>query len=242
MRRLAVGLTLAALAALAAAAIAQAPSIARFSAAAPGAAPPAGWTALVFPRIPRHTRYAIVDDAGTPVVAARAEGSASGWVTRLDVPTAAAPMLRWRWKAERLPEGADTRQKAGDDAAARVYVLFRQSPEKLTLVQRAIDEATRLVYGEVPPYASLMYVWDERAPAGASFVNPYTDRVRTIVVESGRARLDRWIAYERDLAADFRAAFGEEAPAIAGVAIMTDTDNTGSVAAARYGDVTLSPR
>ena len=151
-------------------------------------------------------------------------------------------MLRWRWKAERLPDGGDTRTKAGDDAAARVYVTFRYSPERLPWPQRLLYEATRRIYGEAPPHASLMYVWDTRAPVGTSVPNPYTDRVRTIVLDSGAAHLGRWRVHERDLLADYRAAFGEEPPPISGVAIMTDADNTGGSAAARYGDLTLSAK
>ena len=60
-----------------------------------------------------------------------------------------------------------------------------------------------------------------------------------IVVESGRERTGRWIDYERDVAADWRAAFGGEAPPIAGIAIMTDTDNTGETARSWYGDIAL---
>jgi hypothetical protein len=37
--------------------------------------------------------------------------------------------------------------------------------------------------------------------------------------------------------ADYRAAFGEDPPPINGVAIMTDTDNTGESATAYYGDI-----
>jgi hypothetical protein len=231
-----------ALALLALAAHAQVPSIPPFSQAAPGAAPPAGWSALVFPRIPKQTRYELVSDEGTVVVAATASGSASGWIHRLDAPVEAARMLRWRWKAERLPEGGDARTKAGDDAAARVYVTFRYSPERLPWPQRLLYEATRRIYGEAPPHASLMYVWDTRAPVGTNVPNPYTDRVRTIVLDSGAAELGRWRIHERDLLADYRAAFGEEPPPISGVAIMTDADNTGGSAAARYGDLTLSAK
>jgi head-tail adaptor len=77
---------------------------------------------------------------------------------------------------------------------------------------------------------------------GTVVPNPYTDRVRMIVVESGTARAGRWIAYERDIVADYRAAFGEDPPPIAGVAIMTDTDNTGDTVEAWYGDILLLPR
>lgn len=221
---------------------AQVPSIAAFSSAVPGGPPPAGWTELRFPRIPKHTRYDLVRDEGTVVVEARADASASGWVLRLDVPVEAARMLRWRWKAERLPDGGDARTKAGDDAAARVYVTFRHSPERLPWPQRLLDDIVRRLYGEAPPHASLMYVWDTRAPVGTSVPNPYTGRVRTIVVDSGSTQLGRWRAHERDLLADYRAAFGEEPPPISGVAIMTDADNTGGTAVARYGDVSLAPK
>jgi hypothetical protein len=183
-----------------------------------------------------------VPEAGTLVVAARADASASGWVHRTDVAATDARMLRWRWKAEELPAQADTRTKAGDDSAARIYVAFRYAPERLAWPLRLLYEFVRAIYGELPPYATLMYVWDARAPVGATFDNPYTDRVRTVVVESGTARVGHWLAYERDIVADYLAAFDGEAPPIAGVAIMTDADNTRGRAAARYGDVTLSAK
>ncbi len=217
-------------------------AIVPFSQARPGAAPPTGWAPLVFPRIANHTCYALVDDEGTTVVAAAADASASGWTFRLDVPAARARVLRWRWKGERLPAEADTRTRRGDDAVARVYVTFRRPDAQRAWTERLADEAARALYGEAPPHASLMYVWDTRAPVGTRIVNPYTDRVRNIVVESGPARLGRWLDYERDLVADYRAAFGEDAPTIVGVAIMTDADNTAGRASARYGDIALSPR
>ena len=39
---------------------------------------------------------------------------------------------------------------------------------------------------------------------------------------------------------DYKKAFGEEPPMISGVAIMTDTDNTGESAIAYYGDILFS--
>lgn len=149
-------------------------------------------------------------------------------------------MLRWRWKGERLPTAADTTRRATDDAMARIYVMFRHPPERLTRAQRATDEMMQRLHDEAPPHATLLYVWDNRAAVGTSTRNAYTDRVRNIVVESGSARLSQWLAYERDIAADYRAAFGEAPPSVTGVAVMTDADNTASSAIAYYGDITLS--
>jgi len=42
---------------------------------------------------------------------------------------------------------------------------------------------------------------------------------------------------ERNVYEDYKRAFREEPPKISGVAIMTDTDNTGESATAYYGDI-----
>jgi hypothetical protein len=67
--------------------------------------------------------------------------------------------------------------------------------------------------------------------------NPYTDRVMMFVVESGSAKLNQWVNEERNVYEDYKKAFGEEPPMISGIAIMTDTDNTGEKATAYYGDI-----
>jgi hypothetical protein len=42
---------------------------------------------------------------------------------------------------------------------------------------------------------------------------------------------------ERNVYEDYKRAFGEEPPMISGIAIMTDTDNTGESAEAYYGNI-----
>ena len=212
-----------------------------FSTHASGDPLPASWKPLAFRGV-APSSYALVRDGGESVVRADANGSASGIAFRFDGPVTASHVLRWRWKGELLPERADTRRRDGDDAIARVYVTFEIPAARLTATQRLRDATLRAIYGEAPPHATLLYVWDASAPAGLWFVNAYTDRVRNVVVESGGARLGRWLSYERDVALDYRAAFGTEPPPIRGVAIMTDGDNTKSRAAAWYGDITLPAR
>jgi hypothetical protein len=58
-----------------------------------------------------------------------------------------------------------------------------------------------------------------------------------IVVESGGSMLNQWVSEERNIYEDYKKAFGDEPPAISGVAIMTDADNTGESAIAYYGDI-----
>lgn len=59
------------------------------------------------------------------------------------------------------------------------------------------------------------------------------------VVESGPARVKRWVNMERDVYRDFKAAFGEAPPVISAIAVATDTDNTGESVTAWYGDISL---
>ncbi|MGO8989997.1 MAG: DUF3047 domain-containing protein [bacterium] len=56
-------------------------------------------------------------------------------------------------------------------------------------------------------------------------------------LESGADKLNQWVNEDRNVYEDYKKAFGEEPPMISGVAIMTDTDNTGESAIAYYGDI-----
>jgi hypothetical protein len=99
----------------------------------------------------------------------------------------------------------------------------------------------RALTGEEMPYATLMYVWCNRRSPGTVVHNPRTSRIRKLVLESGPARLAKWLDYERDIRADYERAFGEAPGALVGVAVMTDSDNTRSTARAWYGPVRHVP-
>jgi len=205
----------------------------------PGALPP-GWEPLEFPRIPRHTVYRVVDDGGTPVLLAESEASASGLVRRVQIDTASFPLLRWRWRVERVVPGGDVRRKEGDDYAARVYLIFDKPPSSLPWRQRLLYRMATTFYGPLPTRA-LSYVWATREKVGTLHPSPYTDFAYLVIAESGDARAGAWVDEEHDVRADYARAFGEEPPPLVGVAVMTDSDDTGTRARAWYGDVWLSP-
>lgn len=212
--------------------------VGRFSAEREGTALPAGWKPLTFRNIDRHTRYTLVRDSGTVVLRADAEASASGLVREQAVDLKAFPFIEWRWRAAGVLAKADVKTKAGDDYPARLYIAFAHDANSITLA----DRAARAFNGQLPPRAAINYIWDTRSPVGTTVPNAYTDRVRMIVVESGSARTGEWIAYRRNLAEDFRKAFGYDAPPVSGIAVMTDTDNTGEKATAWFGDIRFTAR
>ena len=149
--------------------------------------------------------------------------------------------MSWRWKIDGVLAGSDPRTKSGDDYAARVYVAYRYDPGRVTAWQRARYAAYRLVYGRYPPGLALSYVWDSRLPVGTVLESAYTDRARIVVARSGAAEAGRWVTETRDIYDDFRRIVGAEPPRIAGVALMTDTDDTGGRAVAYYDAITLGP-
>lgn len=214
----------------------------RFSRQPPGG-PPEGWQPLRPSRTAPDTRYTLEpDEAGVTVLRADADRSMSGLSVAVDPPSEARGWrLRWRWKVAGPVAGGDPRHRGGDDYAARVYVTFDHPPDQLPLALRARLAVVATATGRRPPSAALNYVWDAAQPPGTILPNPYTDRVRMVVLRSGAAQAGQWFVETRDLAADYLAAFGEPMPPLSGVAVASDADDTGGRATAWFGDLELLP-
>jgi hypothetical protein len=211
--------------------------VGKFSAAAVGQALPDGWKPLIFKKIEKHTTYTLVKDNGIVVIKAVAEASASGLTREIKINSKEYPIVQWRWKVDNILKKGDVHKKEGDDYPARIYITFEYDPSKLSFFEKAKYKTIKLWYGQYPPLAAINYIWESKAPAGTMVPNPYTDRVMMFVVESGADKLNQWVVEERNIYEDYKKAFGEEPPMISGVAIMTDTDNTGESATAYYGDI-----
>ncbi len=210
-----------------------------FSSARLGERPPT-WRLAKLPLV-RPTEFQVATVAGVTGVRmdARNAGAALYRPVRVDPET--TPLLRWRWRVDRPVDGADIRRKQGDDLPARLYVMFDYPLDRLPLVERSQIRLARSVAGELVPAAALCYVWDTNSPVDTALWSPYSKRVRVLVAEGGRGRIGRWIDEERDVAADFRAAFGEDPPPITGIAIGADTDQTGGSARGWFADISFRP-
>jgi hypothetical protein len=212
-------------------------AVGAFSKSSPGRELPEGWKALNFPKIEKRTQYRLIKDGDTVVVEAVSEASASGLIRELRIDPKEYPILQWRWKVGNILKKGDVKTKEGDDYPARIYITFEYDPEKLNFFEKTKYNAYRILYGQYPPLRGINYIWESTAPKGTSVPNPYTGRVLMIVVESGPEKIRQWVSEERNVLEDYRKAFGEDPPPISGVALMTDTDNTGEAATAYYGDI-----
>lgn len=135
--------------------------------------------------------------------------------------------LSWRWRVDQPLELADLATKKGDDAAVKVCVMFDQPLADIGLLQRATLALARAATGQAVPNATVCYVWDQRYPAGTRGANPYSARVRYIVLDG--AHTHQWTTQRRRVSDDFQSLFGNESavtPPVTTVAVGADSDNT----------------
>ncbi len=165
------------------------------------------------------TLYTVVPDGEGRVLRAESRAAASGLVFEKKYDLQDYPLLAWRWKVSNVLAKGDARTRAGDDYAARVYVIF---PHWFPLKTRSIN-----------------YIWANRLPEGDFIPNSYYGNAVMLAVESGPEKAGQWVQERRNVLADYRMLFGEEPPTVGAIAIMTDTDNTGESVVAYYDDIRL---
>ncbi len=187
----------------------------------------------------RYVAYEPVQVLARPALRVKANNSVSILRRRFE-PTLLAPgRLSFSWKVDALPLAADLAVADASDSPVGIVLGFEGDRTRWTPRMHRLSEMSRLLTGEELPYATLIYVWGSNEAPGTVVVNPRTDRIRKLVLDSGPSQLGRWRDHVRDVQADYRQAFGEEPGELRVVALMTDTDNTGSALTAWYGALTL---
>ena len=201
---------------------------------------PSGWQHRTFPGKAQN-QFAYLNLDGRTAMGVTSKSSASMLRKVISIEPAQLDAIRFSWKVPALIANADMALSGQDDSPVRLVLAFDGDRSKLSARDRMLSELAYAITGEDMPYATLMYVWSNKRAPGSVVMNPRTDRIRKLVLESGPKRLNRWLDYERDIRADYRAVFGEEPGRLIAVGIMTDTDNTKSTAQAWYGPVVLGP-
>lgn len=177
------------------------------------------WEPIVFSG---ETRYELAFTDDRLALRAVAQDSASGLVRRIRIDPAECPILEWSWRVDRMHDHADLHEKARDDVAVSIFLLFG-NPE------------AGFGFRRVP---TIRYVWTNHSSAVNEVVDsPYLPgTVRSIVVHNDATRLHRWQRVRRDVVADFRTSFHREPDdVIEAVALFTDSDQTHETVEAWYG-------
>lgn len=194
------------------------------------------WQQYLVRRGNTPTDYRVIDIDGERALEADAQVGGSGLFRRIHIDPQRHPILEWRWRVPREPLER-LKAKSGETPLARLSLGFHGDVEKLDFDERAKLRLAMLLTANGLPYASLLYVWMLDMPVGTVFPSPHTDRVRFLVVESGTERLGQWVSYRRNIAQDYRHAFGADPGDIVGVGVMTDPGDDYSPRRGFYGDI-----
>ena len=196
-----------------------------------------GWAHQPLSKLKRDTVYKVDRAEGRAVLRASADAAASMYVAPVKPAMSGAATLSWDWKADALVPGADNRDKSREDAPLRVLVAFDGDVRTLPEAEQKRFSRAKNLTGRQPPYAVVMYIWSDQVPVGSVIPSAHTSQVRMLAVASGADGLGRWQSVQRNLVEDYRRAYGAEPGPVLGVAVMTDTDNTGTKAVGEYADI-----
>lgn len=161
--------------------------------------------------------YRVTEENGNHFLHARAEKQSVQIGLSRTFPPRNFSVLQWRWRVKTLPTGADERTLKTNDSAAGVYVVFDS-----TIVPRVIK-----------------YVWSASLPVGTRIDSPVYWRAKVVVLESGPNRVGEWRNEVVNFYEDYKKLFGFEPSEVEGVALLTDSDTTATVAEADYDDFML---
>ena len=205
---------------------------------------PPPWRVVTLPQqdVP-VTRYSFETVDGREALRIQTLGSYGNLVHEL--PSAQAPVrLRWAWRLQEPNPAVDLRVKAGDDAAVKVCLSFDLALDRVPFIERQLLKLARARTGQDLPAATLCWVWAGAEAKGALIPNVYSRRVRYIVLRNREDALTTWLEESRDVAADFRRAFGDESaepPPLSAIIVAGDGDNTGGASLAFVSGLQVEP-
>lgn len=200
---------------------------------------PAGWTPLVILRSKKPTSYQLVTKQKQTVLHAHAENASSGLMRDVDIDLTEKPWISWRWKISNLIQRADNFERSTEDSPVRIILGFDGDKDSLPFVDQITFETARTLTGHEFPYATLIYIWENKAPVGTIIPNARSKRVQMVAAASGSSGIGEWREFTRNVVEDFERAFGEKPGKLIRIGVLTDTDNTGESVEAWYGDIQM---
>ncbi|CAN5244879.1 DUF3047 domain-containing protein [soil metagenome] len=200
---------------------------------------PKQWDPLILFRTKKQTAYQLVNDQNKTVLHSRAEGSSSGLMQYVNIDPFRQPWLSWDWKIGNAIDTVDDTKHTTEDSPGRVILGFDGDKDNLSFADQILFETARVFTGYEFPYATLMYIWDSKAPIGTVMTSNRSGRIKMLVVANASEGVGQWRNFKRNIVADFEKAYGEKPGKLIGVGVLTDTDTSGETAETWYGDLQL---
>jgi hypothetical protein len=161
--------------------------------------------------------YQVAEESGLRFLRATAKGLGIQAAKEYEWDLGAYPVLVWSWRPREFPRGGDERESKSNDSALAVYML--------------------VPYSRVRGPKAVKYVWSEKVSPGTRLdSNMGLTQVR--VLRSGAPqKKDEFVEERVNVLDDYRKYFNEkDTPKPAGIAVLTDSDDTSSTAQGDYAN------
>ena len=203
---------------------------------------PEGWELITYFRTAKN-EMSLYEEGKRTVLRLKSLGSASAILKRPEVDLKAFPFLEWCWKVNRVIGMAIEGQKDRNDSAARVRVVFgkvpAKPPQKPTEILKFFESFGLQMGGTEPRGFKIDYIWGNTIPSGEVIDYPGSKNHKMVIVQSGNKRANTWVWEKRNLVEDFRQFFGGAPPGLAGIVVLTDTDQTNEGVIASYSSIVM---
>jgi hypothetical protein len=159
--------------------------------------------------------YAVHEEGGRRFLRARSKGLGLQAAKQHEWDLNTFPVLTWSWRPRQFPRGADEKEGKNDSALA-VYML--------------------VPYSRIVGPKAVKYIWSEQVPVGTRLSsNNGLTQVR--VLRTGTDRKNEWVEERVNVRDDFSQFFEEkDVSQPAGIAVLTDADDTKSIAEGDYAN------
>lgn len=187
----------------------------------------AGWQVVRYPLI----RPASFRPAEAAMLAVETDRAAGMLWRALGEPQRAALAACWRWRADVGVPATDLTRKGADDRVLGVYFVFGTAADAgkgpLTLLRSA-------------SVTTLVYVFGGDAPRGSVVASPHMGaRGKFVVLRPADVAKGVWFAESVDIGRDYARVFGRPLPLLLGVAVSSDSDDTGTRNVAAIADIEI---
>ena len=168
-----------------------------------------------------NTSYSIGKNVNGNYIKAVAESSASGLGKELEINLNLTPIINITWKVEKDLSGIDEQTKKGHDYAARVFVIKKTGATPLS--NRAIN-----------------YVFSSNLNIDHNNPSPYTKKSIDYVLSTTKENFNEWVTVKANVKQHFKDLHNLDVNELNGIAIMSDTDNSGKKSVAYYQNIYFS--
>ena len=165
--------------------------------------------------------FSVVRAEGTHALQLRSSATSYSFQREIKADLSQYPILSWKWKVTKLPEGGDFRRSKTDDQAAQLFVAFSRTQ-------------------------TIVYIWDTSVPQGfmGDAPAPPLMSIKAVVVRSTPTEAGRWLTETRNVYEDYKNLFGvtDNPPPVSGMRIQINSQHTKSSAESYFADVVFKKR